>query len=223
MKNLTLLLLFLFFGCFVANAQQDSMYPDKPSKKDIPEPLELPELPYQNGEVTYQEVFSFSGADQAALYGIALRYVSEYYKSAKSVLDVTDPATGLVVVKGNFSIVSDIYYRFFGTIKSETQKRTGHSLKIECRDERIRVTISNLRIINEAILDGTLNTSETPIENLIADYVRYEEYYQGQKPNKNDKYEQVNRSILIDELDLKSIQFLNGLEPYFLKVLAEEW
>jgi len=200
----------------------DNMYPQGSDVK-VPEPLPLPEFPIVNGNVVYQKVFEFEGADTGTLYGIALRYVSEYYRSAKTVIDVTDPISGLVVVKGNFSITSDVYFRFFGTMKSQREQRTAHTLKIECRPGRVRVTIDNLQVIQEAYPDLGVPYSEIPISDLIKAANQYESYAASEKPKKGEKLKQVNRTILLDELDLKASLFLQELRPFFGKELAEDW
>lgn len=202
----------------------DPMYPEgSPSAKDVPEPYLLPDFPIVNGTVVYQRVFEFEGASQEQLYGVALRYVSEYYRSAKSVIDVTDPVSGLVVVKGNFSVVSDVYYSLFGTQKTQQVKRTAHTLKIESRPGRIRVTIDNLEVINESDPALGVTYSEVPIMSLIQEYEAYERTYADQKPKKNTKLQQVNRSILLDELDLNAYRFMEDLRPFFDKELGEDW
>ncbi|OOG78300.1 DUF4468 domain-containing protein [Algoriphagus sp. A40] len=224
MKKTVFLIAFCLGFALMGYGQDDNMYPQSgASARDIPEPLLLPDFPMKDGSVMYQEVFDFSDADQTELFGIALRYVSEYYKSAKTVIDVTDPVTGLVVVKGNFTVMSDVYYRFFGTQKTVVVKRTGHTLKIESRPGRIRVTIDNLQVINEALPEAGIIYNESPILDLIRDYERYEQIYSRQKPKKAEKLAQVNRSILLDELDLNAYRFLQGLKPYFEKELKEDW
>ncbi|MFN3758426.1 MAG: DUF4468 domain-containing protein [Algoriphagus aquaeductus] len=225
MKKTAFLIAFCVALAMQANGQVDNMYPGggASTPRAIPEPLLLPDFPMLNGQVVYQEVFDFQDSDQAALFGIALRYVSEYYKSAKTVIDVTDPVTGLVVVKGNFSIVSDVYYRFFGTQKAVAVNRTGHTLKIESRPGRIRVTIDNLVVTQEANPATGVMFSEIPIQSLIGEYEDYEQYAASQKPKKAQKLAQVNRSILLDELDLNAYRFLQGLKPYFEKELKEDW
>lgn len=224
MKKLAFMI--AFWGVFSMGYAQgyDPLYPEgSSSTKDIPEPLQLPDFPMNNGDVIYQRVYDFDGASQEELFGISLRYVSEYYRSAKSVIDVTDPITGLVVVKGNFSVISDVYYRFFGSQKTQANQRTAHTLKIESRSGRIRVTIDNLVVTQEANPANGLPYVETPISDLIRDYRQYERMQADQKPKKGAKLQQVNRSIFLDELDLNAFRFLEELQPYFEKELGADW
>ncbi len=219
MKTSLLILIISMLGIGGSSfAQGDNMYPSG-SPVSIPDILQLPDFPYHNGEVAYQSVHEFD-ADQKTLYGIALRYVSDYYKSAKSVIDVADPDNGLVIVKGIFTITSDVYYRFFGTQKSANSYLTYHTLKIECKDNKIRATISNLRAELQANPSLGIVTTEIPIKQLISLYNQYGEI---KKPKKRETMAQVNRSFLLDELDLNAYNFLSGLEPYFAKQLTDDW
>lgn len=217
MNRRLIFLTFLIFGLSPAIlAQNDNMYPTSSGRSEIPDPLPLPDFPYVDGEILYQEIFEFD-ADQTTLYGIALKYVSDYYKSAKAVLDVTDPASGLIIVKGNFNYASDFYFQFFGTNKSETFYTTGHTLKLEVKDNKIRVSINNLHMILTSMVSSTV---DTPVDQLIDEYLEYEMI---KKAKKREQIDQVNRSELLKDMDLYAQAFLMELSPYFDRQLKDDW
>lgn len=218
--RLTFLLVFFFTAIQIAAAQDDNLYPSGRSRDQIPAPLPLPDFPYVDNDILYQQVFEFD-SDQTTLYGIALKYVSDYYKSAKAVIDVTDPATGLIIVKGNFKYASEFYYQFFGTNKDVTVYTTGHTLKLEVKDNKIRVSINNLIILKEHmeanLVGAYLGSSVSELIDLYTDYERIN------KPKRREKLQQVNRSELLNELHMYALGFILELSPYFDKQLNDEW
>lgn len=215
--------LFGLFVCLLINggikAQNDNLYPTG-EKVEYPEPFPLPDFPYQDGEVVYQEIYEFD-ADQQKLFGIALKYVSDYYKSAKAVIDVSDSDNGLVIAKGIFLIQSDVYYNFMGgTQKTSYQYDGYHTLKIETKDKKVRVTIDKLLLVTEANISEGIPRSETPINYMIEQYGIYETF---KKPKKRELLAQVNRSSILHEIHLQSYNFLLSLKPYFEKELEDDW
>lgn len=215
-RLLTFLSFFIFALGSSALAQQDNVYPNGASRNKIPEPLPLPDFPYVDGEILYQKVYEFD-SDQTTLYGIALKYVSDYYKSAKAVIDVTDTATGLIIVKGNFNYASDFYYQFFGTNKDVTIYTTGHSMKLEVKDNKLRVSINNLVTLEGQAAGVYLDTS---VDRLIELYLEYEQLH---KPKNRDKIQQVNRSELLKDLHLYAAGFILELPTYFESQLNDDW
>lgn len=210
--RLFVLLYSLIFLSFPAFAQNDNLYPQSLSS-EIPDPFPLPNFPIVDGEVVYQKIFEFD-EDRQKLYGIALKYVSEYYKSAKAVIDLNDPVNGILIVKGNFNTEAETYFRFFGVQKGLESYLTFHTLTIECKDQRIRVTINGLKARDN------FTGIEIPVESMISEYRNYS--YLG-KPKKAEVLSQINRSAMLKELDLNSKAFILGLEPYFEKQLKDDW
>jgi hypothetical protein len=216
-------LILTFFSVFLTHAvfaQADNTYPTGLSKSEIPDPMPLPDFPYVDGDIMYQRVYEFD-SDQATLYGIALKYVSDYYRSAKAAIDVTDPATGLIIVKGSFKYASDFYYQFFGTNKDVLYYTTGHTLKLEVKEKKIRISINNLATVE---LSGTSSGSGVPFEITVYELIEeYRMYAQQKKLKKSEKMEFLNKSELLSDMDSYARSFLLGLSPYFEKQLGDDW
>lgn len=70
MKRLTFFIAFMSVQALAYSQGNDNMYPQGSALK-VPEPLLLPEFPMSGGDVVYQEVFEFEGAEPSALYGTA--------------------------------------------------------------------------------------------------------------------------------------------------------
>ncbi len=111
----------------------------------------------QTGAVVYQEVVPVEGVKAADLYVRATAAVLSLYKPAKDVTQLADKDTSRLTVKGSYPITTDA----LGLDRDIVR----HTLTIECRDGRYRLTLANLVVV-EMTADLTINASPgvTPFE-----------------------------------------------------------
>uniref|UniRef100_UPI004048B0EA DUF4468 domain-containing protein n=1 Tax=Algoriphagus sp. TaxID=1872435 RepID=UPI004048B0EA len=171
--------------------------------------LGIPEFEKKEGKIQYQKIFEIQG-DKKQLHGIALKYIGEFYKSAKSVIDVNDSESGLIIVKGTLVRPYTRYYR--KTDMMNMTLETNHNLLFEIKDNRIRVTIDNLVIrIN--------NSQLTDFEELVEVY----ESKDGINGNEEDFRVKANLGLPINAVDSDLTAFLNGISTYFEKQIKDDW
>lgn len=169
----------------------------------------LPEFPLNQNEVEYQEVFEFD-SNKDKLHGIALKYVGEAYKSAKNVIDVNNPTSGLIIVKGVFIRPYEKYWT--RNQKIFTQAEIHHQLTFEVKDEKIRVTLNGINI-------SYPGTSQSPLKDFIEEFNRRPFETDDEKTFK----EKANVSIAINYVDSSMKQFIDGINSYFLTELKDDW
>lgn len=171
--------------------------------------LGIPDFDFNNGKVRYQRIFEIEG-DKKILHGIALKYIGEFYKSAKSVIDVNDPQNGLIIVKGTLSRSYLKYYR-----KTEMKRmslETNHNLLFEIKDNRIRITIDNLLI---RIDNSQLGAFE--------EFINAYNSRNGIDGNEEDFRFKANMGLPIDVIDKDLTSFLNGITTYFRREIEDDW
>ncbi|MBY5951606.1 DUF4468 domain-containing protein [Algoriphagus marincola] len=169
----------------------------------------LPEFPINQGEVEYQEIFEFE-ANKENLHGVALKYIGEAYKSAKNVIDVNDPISGLIIVKGVFIRPYQKYWTKSNT--TQTQAEIHHQLTFEIKDNRVRVTLNGMRI-------SYPGTSASSLNEFIAEF----EKRSIETDNEKEFKEKANLSIAINYVDSSMKAFLEGINSFFLKELEDDW
>jgi len=104
--------------------------------------LALPEMPLEEGDLKYQQVFDIEGS-QKDLHSAAVRFIAETYKSSKAVIDLNDSETGILVAQGFLNEVVELYMS-----KKSTQlipHQLYHKLSIETKDNKVRVSITEIR------------------------------------------------------------------------------
>jgi hypothetical protein len=182
--------------------------------------FDMPNFEIIEGKVIYRDVLEFE-ANQSLLHSTALRYASEFYKSAKSVIDVNDSENGLLIIKGTFEFMFDGFYSPFGTFTSISLPYTvNHVLTIESKNNRIRYTIDKFTIKSNLVSELIAVNPTEPIEDYI---FAYNEFEKIKKPKKRDTAVQYNRSILLNEIDLITKSFELEIEPFFKKLLKDDW
>jgi len=187
--------------------------------KDL-EYFEMPNFAITDGRVIYRNVLEFE-ASQSLLHSTALRYASEYYKSAKSVIDVNDSENGLLIIKGTFEFIFDGYISPLGTFTPISLPYTvNHVLTIESKNNRIRYTIDKFTIKSNLVSELIAVNPTDPIEDYI---FAYNEFEKINKPKKRDTANQYNRSILLNKIDLITRSFELEIEPFFYKFLKDDW
>lgn len=98
----------------------------------------VPGKDLSTGDLVYQEVVEVTDINAAQLYSRAKATITDLYKSAKDVVQLDDKDAGRIVAKGTYEIVGDA----LGTSIDYVH----HSLTIEAKDGRYRVTVSDLVI-----------------------------------------------------------------------------
>jgi hypothetical protein len=169
----------------------------------------IPEFESGKSEIKYQRVFEIEG-QKNKLHGIALKYIGDFYKSAKSVIDVNDSENGLIIVKGTFVNSYSRYYR--KTQMMNMSLETDHSLMFEIKDNRIRITIDNLKIrVN--------GSSISDFEEFIKAY----ESKDGLNGNEEDFRFKANMGIPINLIHNDVTSFMDGIKNYFEKASKDDW
>jgi hypothetical protein len=108
------------------------------AKSKVPEPPspELPQL--SDGRFGYEKVVTINCATAAELQSRARAWVAAEYNSSKAVTQLDDPAGATIVVKGEFSVPA-----FLSKI------RIGHTITLQFKDGRYRVTLSGFTVASE--------------------------------------------------------------------------
>jgi hypothetical protein len=91
---------------------------------------ELPRLPH--GRFGYQEVVPATGASSSELLSRARVWAAAEYRSANDVIQLDDPSSGMLMVKGTFEVS---YATAAVTVE--------HRVTVEVKDGRYRYTVSN--------------------------------------------------------------------------------
>jgi len=171
--------------------------------------LGMPDIPKEEGEIIYQRVFEID-SDKKNLHGIALKYIGESYKSAKSVIDINDSESGLILVKGTFIRPYSRYYR--KTSMMDMIAETSHNLKFEIKDNRIRVSIYNLSTkINDS------NPSD------FKEFITAYNSKDGLSEEEEDFRFKANIGLVLNIIHNDVIAFMEGINVYFEKELKDDW
>ena len=121
-------------------------------------PIYKQDLNYDDdGKVTFVKVFQADSTSAKDLYTKAEEWFSDTYNSANDVLQVRDKEAGRLIGKGFYNYVITDMVKFEYSLE--------HTIKIEAREGRYRVTISDLYI------NGTFNGQDykEPVEKSIKD------------------------------------------------------
>lgn len=124
--------------CFVAVLVCSSVVSAKP-KTPTPPPPELPKL--SDGRFGYERIVAINDAAASELQSRARAWIAAAYDSSTAVTQLDDPTGGTILIKGEFSVPVFI-----------SQLRIGHTLKLEFKDGRYRVTLSEFTVASEAQL-----------------------------------------------------------------------
>jgi len=138
MKKLLFLFLLLPVMALAQNEKQDSL---------------LGIMPQIDGKAHYQGIVKVDSVNQKTLYSRAKLFFSDIFVSGKSVIDMQDEASGIIVGKSYFSRpVSWLDVTF--------------TIKIQVKDGRYKYEIYDIRTKSEASVFGTMYMPGTnfPIE-----------------------------------------------------------
>lgn len=145
-KLLTLLLLIVFIPSFgqlsideqVKNGLLELKYKDPDLGVT---PLHIP---FENGNISFSLTVKNEGFTAQQLYDKAKIAMTEFWRSAKDVTQLDDPNNKIVIVKG----VSD--WLLDGEAMFTQGFKVRHTMKIECRDDRYRISMYGFTSYNIA-------------------------------------------------------------------------
>jgi hypothetical protein len=86
----------------------------------------------ENGVYETITVLEFEGMSKADIFSKSVEWVALNYKNADKVTKLQDSNSGKIILKGNFS--TDLYLK---------QGWINHTMIIECKDGKMRVTFTN--------------------------------------------------------------------------------
>lgn len=186
-------------------------------------PLDIPEFQFESGEIIYQQIFKVK-ANQNTLRSLGLEAISEMYRSSDAVIDLDDLDNGIIVAKGNIHFFMNGYYAVFGSyVQNKTVYTVSHSLKIEFKEEKVRLTFSKFRFLKAELNDGTKLNFEYSNE-LDEEYVNfYKTTLKDPKQSKTVKANIYNKGLILNELDRISKSFLEKFQESYLKNLKDDW
>lgn len=98
----------------------------------------------QEKEIVCDSVIQAQGKTVKEIYPLIKMWVSENFKSAKSVIQMDDPENGILICKGNFN-----YRGPGGATYRAIDGRVEFTLKVQVRDGRFRVTVSDFTHYSE--------------------------------------------------------------------------
>jgi hypothetical protein len=154
MKRIAAIFVFMF-SCILAFGQNSEVLG---MLKEIEGKWSLDE----NGNVTYQRIVEVTGMNKDAIYERAVNYFIYKYGSGKSVIQTQDKEKGLIIGKGLFG---DLYSGMY--VLSTLKVETWHILRVDIKDEKVRITLTLTDYDKTFIGDGTSHSSSNRI---IEDY-----------------------------------------------------
>ena len=99
----------------------------------------------ESGAVTYVRVADVAGVSKEELYKRARKWFVKTYASPKDVLQLSDKETGELTGKGILDIPVQILRVRLGVL-------AGHTVTVELKDERYRITVNAITINSEPLL-----------------------------------------------------------------------
>lgn len=97
------------------------------------------------GKVTYREIVMVDSMSKKDLFRAAKKWIAESYKSANDVIQYEDLDEGKIIAKGNFEIENVVSYDYKDTTKKSAVKtKLFHLINIDAKDNKIRITFTNI-------------------------------------------------------------------------------
>jgi hypothetical protein len=109
--------------------------------------FDINKLPVKDGLISYEKVIPQIGT-KGSLQSSASRFVAEIYRSANDVIQLNDRESGIIIAKGNFEITNESK-QLIGNSNVISTRKILHTLKIELKDNRYKVTLSNFEFMND--------------------------------------------------------------------------
>lgn len=99
-------------------------------------------------------VFEAKGKTKSELFSALNRWITLHYKSANSVIQLNDPESGTIIVKGVNSVVytnaDKILYPNNKNISSTSESFFNHTLEINIKDDRFRIIFTVIDVVQES-------------------------------------------------------------------------
>lgn len=171
--KISIIILFLIFP-FISLAQDD-VYSTPKVIKEQPSAEILSFYPTQNGKVIYEKVVNIDGESKEKLYSASTKWISDSFKSAKSVIESQDVSTGQIVgwAYGDLPPVNPEALMYIAI-------RLKYHIQINCKDGKARIRFYN---INHHQPSSTyVSETNTPIESALV-------YNKKLSQNKKEKAE----------------------------------
>lgn len=135
--------------------------------KDKPIKREVPEIPVIDGTTGYREIFIFQDSTKNFYQELQL-FLSNYYKSAKDVIDLTidlnDKSAGIIIAKAKFQVPTYGYNvlgkKYYQNLLNYT---VDHQVTFEIKGNRVRTTLNNF-MVQEPPLEYTALTGTSRID-----------------------------------------------------------
>jgi len=102
-----------------------------------------------DGQPTYQITKTVEGISKDELFKRARKWFAKTYNSSKDVLQVNDPSTGELIGKGIMATKAKIN-------RINWNNDVDHTLAVEVKDGRYRITLNGLRLGNARLTDYKL-------------------------------------------------------------------
>jgi len=145
MKKLCLILLVLFSKAAFAQKDTTGLH-----------------IPYANGSVVYEKVFSTPGKSQADLYKSAQQWLIGRYKT-ETAIELTDTLNGKVLGKGREGFNIDL------ALGNAVSFKGLFTIQIDCKDNKYRCRIYSMNLCHDKTNsnDDEINTSPEEMVNLL--------------------------------------------------------
>ncbi|MDQ2077756.1 DUF4468 domain-containing protein [Marinimicrobium sp. ABcell2] len=117
----------------------------------------LQALTLDNGELEYNHVHSVDGVSDEELYDRAMQWMARNYRSANDVIQLEDRDGKRVIGKGAFSVP-------FMMITSTVR----HTIQIDTRDGRYRLSIDGLRVVPDSGNEWNLADAVGPQRSIVS-------------------------------------------------------
>ena len=171
-------------------------------------------IPLLDSRIELTNVISIPNRKKTELYDNALKYIGKSYVSAKTVIDVKDKDAGIIVYK---PIVTGKYLAKDKLMTYRGTEPLHCTVMLEFRDERYKITISNLHTSKGELLD-----QEIPFELFMT------ESFYDKRPNRDPlnyrgraHYQNLRTQLVLTQLyQLFALQ--DEIQDYLSSIESEE-
>lgn len=145
--------------------------------------------------LSYDSVLIFDGKPKDKLYSLSKQFLIQAFKDSKEVIQLDDKEGGIIIAKGNFSYQQSNAKFPCGRLSGKGIVE--FTLKIQIKDGKIKVTLSDFKHITEPIL---LDGNTYPNLNVGVIY-KDKSYTSADEDGPNDKCrEKIYKDILAQSL-----------------------
>lgn len=182
-------------------------------------PLPLPDFVIESNEIIYREIIEIEGTKEN-LHSTGLKSISDLYRSSKSVIDLNDVESGTIVVKGNLPMTLESYYVFMGYKPTTTTYIVSHTLTIESKENRIRVTITNFKFESAIDMNGTLELNSKIDKQYIDKFKTLKNSNNLKKPEIATLHAM---SLILNSLDITVDELMKDILKNYKNSKNDDW